>query len=108
MDLFSSRRHLGVFMKDNGFAWRVIVVAVREPADSNGDLFPLKDHRLVGVIGHAHRKVTAGETESRCPKRLQLRHVRNHRRNLGLGSVAQVAGRHCALKIASRARVSHK
>jgi hypothetical protein len=37
----------------------------------------LKDHGLVGVVGHAQLEVPPGEGEARCPERTHLWHVKD-------------------------------
>ena len=80
---------LGILVKHDRVPRRVEVVAVREAANSDGNLLSLEDHGLVGVVGHAELEVAAGEAKAGGPEGLKLRHVPDCRYVLWLRSVAQ-------------------
>ena len=105
MNLFPPTRSLGVFVEDDRFSRGVEVISEGEPAYSDGDLFALEDHRLVGVVRHPDLKMPAREAESGRPEGLQLGHVFNGRNIFWLRAVTQISRRHCPFKIT---RMEHK
>ena len=94
MNLFPPTRSLGVFVEDDRFSRGVEVISEGEPTYSDGDLFALEDHRLVGVVRHPDLKVPAREAESGRPEGLQLGHVQNLWLTLRLCTVPQISRRH--------------